>query len=191
MKLLSKIFSFVFIAAFLVSCTLPAQQPAEEPTPQVEAVDTVAPTATVNAIVAAITAEALTQAAPRTPTATPAFDTYEVSVPAAACWMDSGVSVKTGQRVTIYASGIGNTNGGVEGSNSDPNGQQYICGAIECPVQGVGYGSLVAKLGSQKPFFVGTYFEFNASEDGTLSFTVNDWECDDNSGAFELKITVD
>ncbi|HMZ56470.1 MAG TPA: hypothetical protein PLT48_16585, partial [Nitrospira sp.] len=128
---------------------------------------------------------------PRTPTATAAFDTYQVSVPAAACWMDSGVSVKTGQRIAIFASGTSNTYGGNEGSNADPNGQQSICGAIECPVQGVGYGSLIGRVGDQKAFFVGTYLEFTATQDANLFFTVNDWECEDNNGTFDLKINVD
>lgn len=151
----------------------------------------VPPTPTLNAIYQAATAGALTASAPRTPTPTPAFDTYEINVPAEACWMDSGITVQTGQTVTIYASGIGNTYDGNEGSNADPSGQIYICGAIECPVQGVGYGALVGRLGDLKPFFAGTYFQFVATTDANLHFTINDWECEDNSGSFDLKIIVD
>ncbi|MCB0100528.1 MAG: hypothetical protein H6635_14170 [Anaerolineales bacterium] len=187
MNSVCKFFILVILSALVISCSA-AEVP---PTETVIATQTVPPTATVNAVVAAVTAGALTKAAPRTPTATPAYDSYQVSVPAAACWMDSGVAVTKGQRVTIFASGIGNTNGGVEGSNSDPNGQTYICGAIECPVQGVGYGSLIARVGDQNAFFVGTYLEFIVEADGSLMFTVNDWECDDNSGSFELKVVVD
>jgi len=57
-------------------------------------------------------------------------------------------------------------------------------------VQGVGYGALIGRVEDLKPFFVGPYIEFVATKDGQLYFTVNDWECDDNSGAFELVITV-
>ena len=115
---------------------------------------------------------------------------YKVSVPASACWMNSEVDVLTGQEITITASGIWNTHGGNEDSNSGPEGQKYICGAIECPVQGVGYGALVGRLGDLKPFFVGKSLRFTASQDGQLYFTVNDWECEDNSGVIELKITI-
>ncbi|MDP1547410.1 MAG: hypothetical protein Q8L87_15480 [Anaerolineales bacterium] len=156
-----------------------------------EQTSAVPPTPTLNAIYQAATAGALTASAPRTPTSTPAFDTYEINVPAEACWMDTEVTVLTGQTITIYASGIGNTYGGNEGSNADPDGQKYICGAIECPVQGVGYGALVGRLEDLKPFFVGTYFQFTATKDGSLHFTINDWECQDNSGSFDLKIVVD
>lgn len=135
---------------------------------------------------------ALTAAVPprtNTPVVTPTPDTFNVSVPASACWMNSEVNVRTGQTVVISASGMINTWGGREGSSGDPNGQTNICGAIECPVQGVGYGSLIGRLEDLKPFFVGTEFEFTATKDGQLYFTVNDWECEDNSGVFSLVIT--
>ena len=116
---------------------------------------------------------------------------FDVSVPASACWMNSGVSVTTGQNVWITASGTVNTNGGNEGSNNNPDGQTAICGAIECPVQGVGYGALVGRVEDRKPFFIGANLEFVATWDGQLYFTVNDWECDDNSGTFDLTVKVE
>lgn len=117
---------------------------------------------------------------------------FDVSVPARACWMNSGVSVTTGQKVLITASGTVNTYGGREGSNNNPDGQiNGICGAIECPVQGVGYGALVGRVEDRKPFFIGTNLEFVATWDGQLYFTVNDWECEDNSGTFDLTVKVE
>jgi hypothetical protein len=137
---------------------------------------------------AALTADALT-AAVRTPI--PTLATFDISVPASACWMNSQVSVHAGQKVLISASGMVNTYGGKGGSDNEPNGQKSICGAIECPVQGVGYGALIGRLNEDgKPFFVGSKFELVATKDGQLYFTVNDWTCEDNSGTFELKITV-
>jgi hypothetical protein len=136
---------------------------------------------------AALTADALTAAVR---TAVPTLATFDVSVPASACWIKSPVSVLEGQKVGISASGGVNTYGG-KGSDNDPNGQESICGAVECPVQGVGYGALIGKLGEDgKPFFVGTKFELVATKDGLLYFTVNDWMCDDNSGAFDLQVTI-
>ena len=131
----------------------------------------------------ALTADALTAAA-----VTP-VPMFKVQVPANACWMNSDVTVTAGQKLTISASGSANTNGGVEGSTSGPNGQPYMCGGTKCPVIGVGYGSLIGRVEGGKAFFVGEKLEFVPDQDGVLSFTVNDWECDDNSGAFDLIIT--
>lgn len=136
---------------------------------------------------AAGTADAMT-AAVRTPIPTAAV--FKINVPASACWMNSKVSVLTGQRVMISASGTVNTYGGREGSNNDPNGQKGVCGAIQCPLQGVGYGALIGRIDDGKTFFVATSLEFVSTKDGQLYFTVNDWECQDNSGAFDLVVTI-
>jgi len=118
--------------------------------------------------------------------------TFKVIVPANACWINSEVNVIAGQRVSISSRGIVNTYGGREGSNSDPNGQANgMCGGTKCPVIGVGYGSLIGRVGDGKAFFVGTSLEFVADRDGQLYFTVNDWECDDNTGTFNLVITTE
>ena len=135
------------------------------------------------------TADAMT-AAVRTPDPVSSMKKYNVSVPASACWMNSEVNALAGQRVTIMASGTASTYDGHEGSNSGPNGQTYMCGAIECPLQGETYGALIGRIGDLEPFFVGRYMEFVATGDGQLYFTINDWKCDDNSGTFELVITI-
>lgn len=138
---------------------------------------------------AARTADAMT-AAVRTPNPTSSVQKFNVSVPASACWMNSEVNVHAGQRVIISASGIGDTYGGHEGGESGPDGQIYMCGAIECPVQGVVYGALIGRVEDLEPFYVGPYIEFVPTKDGQLYFTINDWECKDNSGAFDLVITI-
>jgi hypothetical protein len=53
----------------------------------------------------------------------------------------------------------------------------------------VGY-SLIGQVEDLKPFYVGPYIEFVATKDGQLHFTVNDWTCQDNSGAFDLVVTI-
>jgi len=202
---------WIILFAFLVSCqsetpteALPTSTPPGQMETKVAATIYANETSTAAAIAAnqtstaaaklspfivARTADAMTAAA-QTPIPTSSVKKYNVSAPASACWMNSSVSVRTGQRVIITASGIVNTNKGNEGSNNEPNGQKYICGAIECPLQGVGYGALIGRLDDLKPFFVGPYIEFVATKDGQLYFTVNDWECDDNSGTFELVISI-
>jgi hypothetical protein len=137
---------------------------------------------------AILTADALTAVA-RPPTSS--VVTFDTSVRASACWVNSDVRVTTGQKVSITASGTVNTYGGRAGSSNDPDGQEAICGAIECPVQGVGYGALVGRVHDGQPFFIGTNLVFVSTRDGQLYFTVNDWECDDNSGTFDLTVNVE
>jgi hypothetical protein len=54
----------------------------------------------------------------------------------------------------------------------------------------VGYGALIGRVEGLEPFHVGPYIELVATKDGDLYFTVNDWQCEDNSGGFDLLITV-
>jgi hypothetical protein len=103
--------------------------------------------------------------------------------------MNSEISLRAGQTVVIRASGEVNTWDGRAGSSGNPNGQAGICGAIQCPLQGVGYGALIGRLEDLPTFLVGTMLRYTASTDGQLYFTVNDWKCEDNSGVFEVLIT--
>lgn len=135
----------------------------------------------------------LTAAVPsptRTAEATPTPNQFHFTLPASACWMNSEVNVHTGQAVVIRASGIANTWGGRDISNGDPSGQpRNMCGAIQCPVQGANYGALIARVEDGDAFVVGTELKFTATSDGQLYFTINDWECTDNSGNFDIVIT--
>jgi len=125
-----------------------------------------------------------------TPVPTPTPNVFMVNIPASACWMNSEVEVRMGQIVLITASGTVNTWGGRAGSSSGPDGQAGICGAVQCPKQGVGYGALIGRLEDLPTFFVGNKYEFVATMDGQLYFTVNDWECNDNSGEYRVVVTM-
>jgi hypothetical protein len=185
----------LFLAMLLVSCQLSTQATAEPSATDAAAVIYADQTSTASAQSARATLTAIAPA-PSSPTPVQPDNVFNITVPASACWMNSEVNVLTGQTVTITASGIVNTWGGNEISNGDPDGQPTnMCGAIECPLQGANYGALIGALIGQpenlKPFLVGTEVEFTATENGQLYFTVNDWECGDNSGEFELTITIE
>ena len=124
-----------------------------------------------------------------TPEATPTPNAFHFRLPARGCWMNSEISVRAGQTVVTRASGETSTWDGREGSSGNPNGQTGLCGAIQCLLQSVGYGALIGRLEDLPPFFVGTTLRFNAAKDGQLYFTVNDWQCDDNRGVFDILIT--
>lgn len=182
-----------FLLIFLASCW-PAT-PTALPTPLGQMETQVAASIYADQTSTAIAEQAveatLTAAVPSL-TSTPTASIFNVSIPASACWMNSEVNVITGQTVVISASGIVNTWSGKEISNGDPNGQpRNMCGAIECPLQGANYGALIGRLEDLETFLVGTETEFTATKDGQLYFTVNDWECADNSGTFELTITIE
>lgn len=91
--------------------------------------------------------------------------------------------------MVIWAFGQVNTWDGRAGSSGGSNGQSGVCGAIQCPLQGVGYGALIGRVEDQPTFLVGTMLRFTATKDGQFYFTVNDWECEDNSGVFDILVT--
>jgi hypothetical protein len=189
---------WIVLLSVLVSCQTAEPTPLPPtPTPPGQLETRVAATIYANQTSTAATEHAekstLTAAVPsptNTPEATRTPNAFYFSLPARACWVNSEITVRTGQTVIIKASGETNTWGGRQGSSSNPNGQTGICGAIQCPLQGVGYGALIGRLEDLPPFFVGIMYRFTATKDGQLYFTVNDWECDDNSGVFEIIITL-
>lgn len=159
----------------LLACSIPGSAPAE-PT-----VNALPPTPNLP-----VAASPILQ-----PQDTSTGSTFDVNLPASACWMDSNVTVSAGQVVSIAAQGTINTWNGNQISFNDPNGQaENICLDAKCPLQNVGYGTLVGRLEDLPAFRVGAVTEFTAQKSGRLSFTVNDWECTDNSGEFDLVVTV-
>lgn len=124
-----------------------------------------------------------------TPEATTTPDRFNFQLPADGCWVNSEIRVLAGQTAVIRASGNVNTWEGRAGSSSNPDGQKGLCGAIQCPLQGVGYGALIGRVEDGPSFFVGTMTRYTAEKEGQLYFTVNDWECEDNTGVFDIQIT--
>lgn len=124
-------------------------------------------------------------------TSTSTKSIFNVNLPASACWMDSNITVSAGQVVSITAKGTINTWNGNQISFNDPNGQtENICLDANCPLLNAGYGTLIGRLEDLQPFRVGSEAEFTAQKNGRLFFTVNDWECTDNSGEFDLVVTI-
>ncbi len=137
----------------------------------------------------------LTAAVP-TPTSTPPVapttNIFNIRIEASACWVNTGLTLTTGQTVTIDASGTANTWEGKDISNGGPDGQPANqCGAIECPHRGSQYGALIGRIGEGETFLVGSHLVLTVTEDGELFLTINDWECDDNLGGFNASITID
>lgn len=167
------VFPTLMLFAALLACSIPVSAPAE-PT-----VITLPPTPNLPIVASPILQY------------TPAESTITLKLPASACWMDSNVTVSAGQVVSIRATGTINTWGGNDISFNNPNGQvENICVDPKCPLLNVGYGTLVGRVEDSQPFQVGETTKFTAPNSGRLFFTVNDWECTDNSGEFDLAVTI-
>jgi hypothetical protein len=127
--------------------------------------------------------------------------TTTFSVPAQVPWYDTGVTVSTGDRITIKASGkiyIGAVNAG-QPSISDYQGPAGAVGtstsnqntrfAFVAP--GLVPWSLVGKIGpSGTPFQVGEQTTVTASVAGRLFLTVNDNNFGDNSGSWNVSVAI-
>lgn len=112
--------------------------------------------------------------------------TFNVTLPANAAWINTGVKIETYDHVTITASGTVNTERGYAVSYNDPNGQRIICNFSNCLMRGVGFGTLIGRIGNGEPFRVGSHLEMAATSSGDLYLAVNDSDFSDNSGAFTI-----
>lgn len=109
--------------------------------------------------------------------------------------VDTGIELRTGDQVTISASGnvTAGRRAGVVSPEGGRQGAAGILGASAYPVPTAGVGALIGYIVSSngqttQPFFVGTQLTFTASADGRLYLSVNDDNYSDNSGSFSARI---
>jgi hypothetical protein len=109
--------------------------------------------------------------------------------------VDTGIDLRTGDQVTISASG--NVTAGRRAGVVSPEGGRQsaaaVFGATTYPVPTAGVGALIGYIVSNngqttQPFYVGTQLTFTASADGRLYLSVNDDNYSDNSGSFSARI---
>lgn len=114
-------------------------------------------------------------------------------------WTATGVALERGQTFAIRPDGAAITwlRRGMPGSVSGPEGQGAICVAANttpasaCAVEGVAYGTLVARVG-QTTMKIGAGGTFIAPEDGWLELAINDNEAFyyDNSGGYAVRVNA-
>ena len=109
--------------------------------------------------------------------------------------VDTGVELRTGDQVTISASGnvTAGRRAGVVSPEGGRQGAAGILGASAYPVPTAGVGALIGYIlssngQSTQPFFVGSQLTFTAAADGRLYLAVNDDNYSDNSGSFNARI---
>ena len=109
--------------------------------------------------------------------------------------VDTGIDLRTGDQVTISASGnvTAGRRAGVVSPDGGRQGAAGVFGASGYPVPTVGVGALIGYIVSAnnqtaQPFFVGSRLTFTAATDGRLYLAVNDDNYSDNSGSFSARI---
>jgi len=109
--------------------------------------------------------------------------------------IDTGIELRTGDQVTISASG--NVTAGRRAGVVSPEGGRQtavgVFGASTYPVPTAGVGALIGYIlsnngQSAQPFYVGSQLTFTAASDGRLYLMVNDDNYTDNSGSFSARI---
>lgn len=117
-----------------------------------------------------------------------------IVVPGNSRGTDTGIDLRTGDSVTISASGniTAGRRAGVVSADGGRVGVGSIVGTY--PVTQAGVGALIGYIrtpGGQltTPFLVGSQNTFNASVDGRLFLLINDDNYADNSGQFDVRIT--
>src|SRR5918911_5178381 len=124
--------------------------------------------------------------------ATPIEKTIEV--PGNSRGTDTGIDLRTGDTVTITATG--NIVAGRRAGSVSPDGGRVGFGSIAgtYPVAGAGVGALIGYIRLTngqitQPFAVGSQQTITAPVDGRLFLLINDDNYSDNSGSFSVRIS--
>lgn len=109
-------------------------------------------------------------------------------------WQSSGVDIERGRRYQILAEGTWSMGPLCRSTDASGEGMYTLaCWDVRGQtVAGYPHGALVGKIGqSSLAFYVGTSFEFTATQDGALYFMANDAarHFSDNSGELQVRIS--
>ena len=117
-----------------------------------------------------------------------------ISVPGNSRGTDTGIDLRSGDNVTITATGsvtAGRRAGVVSPDGGRATGFGSIAGTY--PVPGIGVGALIGYIRLSngqvtQPFAIGSQRTFTAESDGRLFLLINDDNYGDNSGSFDVRI---
>jgi hypothetical protein len=117
-----------------------------------------------------------------------------ISVPGNSRGTDTGIDLRSGDNVTITATGsvtAGRRAGVVSPDGGRATGFGSIAGTY--PVPGVGVGALIGYIRLpngqiSQPFAIGSQRSFTAQSEGRLFLLINDDNYNDNSGNFDVRI---
>jgi hypothetical protein len=117
-----------------------------------------------------------------------------ISVPGNSQGTDTGIDLRTGDQVTITATGniTAGRRAGVVSADGGRAGAGQILGTYPVPQAGVGalIGYIRMPNGQiTQAYLIGSQITFSAPADGRLILLINDDNYGDNSGAFDVRIT--
>jgi Zn-dependent protease with chaperone function len=117
---------------------------------------------------------------------------YELDVPGASQWTDTGIELAPGDRVVITAAGSIQTSAAqASGPEGLPRGWRDLLRAL--PVNSAGGGALIGRIGDPAaavPFLVGTSKELTVKSPGHLLLGVNQLAGEQSGGSFHVNVKV-
>jgi Ca2+-binding EF-hand superfamily protein len=105
-------------------------------------------------------------------------------------WTDTGITVRAGDTITFDAQGtvrLSNNRNDIAGVGGTLSGRREA----NAPLPNQTAGSLIARIGNSPPMFIGNRRSVRAPFGGRLFLGVNDDYPDDNSGDFQVTVSVD
>jgi hypothetical protein len=118
-----------------------------------------------------------------------------VTVPGTVQWVDTGIDLKAGDRVAFTATGTVEHSapdaGTAVGPDGDPSPEPTIYNLIvnNTRLQGR-HAGLIGKFGDDVPFSVGSEQNYMWPHAGRLSLGINDNGVDNNSGHFDVTLSI-
>ncbi len=116
-----------------------------------------------------------------------------IEVPGTARGVDTNIDLRTGDQVTLTATGT--VIAGRRAGQVGPDGGRAGFGGLvsQYPVPAAGPGALIGYIRLAngqitQPFLIGSQQTFNAQSDGRLFLAINDDNYGDNSGSFSVRI---
>jgi hypothetical protein len=117
---------------------------------------------------------------------------YELEIPSAQAWTDTGIDLFEGDTLRITAEGIINyTSSKTCGPDGGKREWEDLIRAL--PVNDVGRGALVGLIGESgtaKAFLVGSRLEAQVPARGRLFLGINDNNYDNNKGSFRVRVEI-
>ena len=111
----------------------------------------------------------------------------EVTVDASRGWIDTGLDVRTGDMLSIQASGTVTLSTNTS-DVADPAGSRTNRRASSAPLPNESAGALIARVANATPVIVGSRQSITANATGRLYLAVNDAYFDDNRGEYRVSI---
>jgi hypothetical protein len=105
-------------------------------------------------------------------------------------WTDTGMTIRAGDTITFDGQGtvrISNSRNDIAGVGGTLSGRREASAPLPNQVA----GALIARIGNSPPLFIGNRRSVRAPFGGRLYLGLNDDYFDDNTGAFQVTVTVE